>query len=277
MNATLYWLSLALCRSFRRFLPYCCCFKLSFAVSSVNSIVYSTSNVNPMDILLRLFFFVVIIPSAIIHEVSHGLMAEKLGDPTARSAGRLSLNPKSHIDLWGTIALPIILLIATGGNFMFAYAKPVPFNPYNLKFQKWGPALVGAAGPFSNLLLGFVFTVFNSFLNLSQETKFAISTSAFADPLQISGLDGNQFLIRLFAISTIIILANISLAVFNLAPLPPLDGSKILFALLPDRMWRLREFLERNALIILIIFLVFGSRLILTPVLAVYSFFISLY
>ena len=82
-----------------------------------------------MDPLSLVFYFIIIIPSAIIHEYAHGFMADKLGDPTARYAGRLTLNPKAHIDLWGTLLMPVLLFLATGGRFLFAYAKPVPYNP----------------------------------------------------------------------------------------------------------------------------------------------------
>src|SRR3989339_1505196 len=128
-----------------------------------------------MDLPQIIFYFLIIIPSAIIHEYAHGWMAERLGDKTARYAGRLTLNPVAHIDLWGTILMPIALLLLSGGNFMFAYAKPVPYNPYNLKNQKWGPAMVGLAGPASNFLLAVAFalvvrallgTLFSQFLQM---------------------------------------------------------------------------------------------------------------
>lgn len=187
-----------------------------------------------MDFNLLLFFFVIIIPSAVIHEYAHGWAADYLGDPTAKLAGRLTLNPLAHIDLWGTLLLPLLLFLGTGGGFIFAYAKPVPYNPYNLRNFRWGPALVGAAGPLANLIIALVF----------------------------------GFLIRLFPLSVlaeffaIIVYANILLLVFNLVPVPPLDGSKILLAVLPDSMMQFKINLQRYGLFILIFFIFFAFQLI---------------
>ena len=174
-----------------------------------------------------LFFFLIIIPSDIIHEYAHGWAADQLGDPTARHAGRLTLNPLAHIDLWGTILMPVLLLLFSGGSFMFAYAKPVPYNPYNLSNQKWGSALVGIAGPAANLLAAIVFGLLVRFL----------------PPTAFTSLLG------------IIAYANILLMVFNLVPIPPLDGSKILFAVLPDSMENFKINLERYGFIILLFFI----------------------
>lgn len=192
-----------------------------------------------MNPFFFLFYFLIVIPSAIIHEYAHGWMADRLGDPTARYAGRLTLNPKAHIDWWGTILMPVLLYLGTGGSFLFAYAKPVPYNPYNLKDQKWGPALVGLAGPLANLLLAASFAVL---LRL---------------PLGL-----NEVLANLFFI---IIQVNVMLMVFNLVPIPPLDGSKVLYALLPDSAWQLKQTLERYGFVILLIFVFFLFNLI-TPV-----------
>ncbi len=174
-----------------------------------------------------------IIPSAIIHEYAHGWMADQLGDPTARYAGRLTLNPMAHIDPIGTFALPIILGFVSGGTFMFAYAKPVPFNPYNLKYPRWGPAMVGAAGPLSNLLLALVFALIIPFSS-------GVITSVLVG----------------------VVFVNIMLAVFNLVPIPPLDGSKLLYASLPRSAEHVKRFLDRYGLIIFFIFIFYGGRLI---------------
>lgn len=190
-----------------------------------------------MDFLPLLFFLVVIIPSAIIHEYAHGWMADQLGDPTARYAGRLTLDPRAHIDKWGTILMPLFLFFLTAGRFLFAYAKPVPFNPYNLKNQKWGPVWVALAGPGSNLLLAFVFGLVIRYLPLSNLTAFL----------------------------SIIVYANVLLAIFNLVPIPPLDGSKLLYALLPDSQHQLKITLERYGFVILLAFIFFGFQFI-TPV-----------
>ena len=188
-----------------------------------------------MDALGRLFFFVIIIPSAIIHEYMHGWVANQLGDPTARYAGRLTLNPRAHVDLWGTFLLPLMLFIGTGGNFLFAYAKPVPYNPYNLKDQRWGPVWVALAGPGSNFVLAAIFGLFLQFL-----------------PLPVSAA----------ALASVVVYANVLLAVFNLVPIPPLDGSKLLFALLPDSLYHIKVQLERYGFMLLLIFIFFFFQLI---------------
>ena len=187
-----------------------------------------------MQFAQLLFFFLIIIPSAIIHEYAHGWAADQMGDPTARNAGRLTLNPMAHIDIWGTILMPVLLLLFSHGSFMFAYAKPVPYNPYNLKNQKWGPALVGLAGPAANLIAAIFFGLLVRFLPYSE----------FASLLAI------------------IAYANILLMVFNLVPIQPLDGSKILFAVLPDSMARLKINLERFGFIILLLFIFYFFGLI---------------
>ncbi len=159
-----------------------------------------------------------------IHEFSHALVAYKLGDSTAKYAGRITLNPLAHLDLFGTI-----LLFVVG----FGWGKPVPFNPYNLRDQKYGPLLIAIAGPLSNLVIALIFGLALRF--------FVAYEMAFG-------------LILLFSV---IVFLNIILAVFNLLPIPPLDGSKILFALLPDSMNDLKMTLERYGLFILIFFLFF--------------------
>ena len=154
-----------------------------------------------------LFFFFIIIPSAIIHEYAHAWAADQLGDPTAKEAGRLTLNPIAHIDIWGTVLMPIFLFLLSGGRFVFAYAKPVPFNPYNLKNQKHGSGLVALAGPLANLIIALIFGLIIRFSEFNQFTSLL----------------------------SVIVYANVLLAIFNLLPIPPLDGSRILFAFLPSR------------------------------------------
>ena len=176
-----------------------------------------------------LFFIIIIIPSAILHEWAHGFAADKLGDPTPRLSGRLTINPIPHIDPWGTIVLPFLLSILTQGAFLFAYAKPVPFNPLALRLRRFGPAIVGIAGPIANLVLAF-------------------SLGAVVRSLEIS-----SFTVFL----SLVVYANVLLAVFNLIPIPPLDGSHILFSLLPDRFYAFKTWLMRYGYIILIFFLIF--------------------
>ncbi len=181
-----------------------------------------------MDPIISLFYLAVIIPSAVIHEYMHGWVADRMGDPTARYAGRLTLNPKSHVDLWGTILLPVLLYISTGGRFLFAYAKPVPYNPYNLKNQRTGPVWVALAGPLSNLVLAAVFAILIRLMPIGDITMFLL----------------------------IIVYANVGLAIFNLLPIPPLDGSKVLYAVLPDSLWKVKETLERYGMFILFGFII---------------------
>lgn len=169
--------------------------------------------------------------SVVIHEVSHGVIALLQGDNTAKYAGRLTLNPINHIDPFGTILLPVTLLFISGGSMFFGWAKPVPYNPYNLKNQKWGPALVGAAGPGSNILLALV---------------FGLMVRLGVDMLPV-------FFIQAFAMVVII---NLSLAFFNLIPIPPLDGSKLALALLPEHLSEKWELVMDRYGMFLIIFLV---------------------
>lgn len=179
--------------------------------------------------VLLVFNLAVLIMSVVVHEVSHGLMANKLGDPTARDLGRLSFNPLKHLDFMGSFLVPLISYI--GGGFIFGWAKPVPYNPYNLKNQKWGPALVAVVGPISNFALALVFGLALRFIP-------AMPASA------------------VLAVSLIIYI-NILLGVFNLVPIPPLDGSRLLSAILPYRYERQFAVLERYGMFLVLIFIFF--------------------
>ncbi len=186
--------------------------------------------------LETIFSVIVILYSVILHELAHGLMARSLGDDTAKYAGRLTLNPLPHLDLFGSILLP--LLTWQFGGFIFGYAKPVPYNPLNLRDQKYGPAKVAAAGPLSNLILAVLFGLLLRFLPselLSPELARSIS---------------------------FIVLLNIGLAVFNLMPIPPLDGHWLLLTFLPDRWNQLKQAFVRFGLPLFVIFLLFFSRLL---------------
>ena len=158
-----------------------------------------------------IFIFVILalILSIVIHEVAHGYAADMLGDPTARHQGRLTLNPISHIDPLGSVIIPGILVL-TGANLLFGWAKPVPYNPYNLRNQKWGEAMVAGAGPAVNLFIALVFGLM---------IRFGIA----------EGIGGEMFATLAFQLVYI----NVLLALFNMIPIPPLDGSKILKAVLP--------------------------------------------
>lgn len=201
-----------------------------------------------MDGIIQIFTILILIFSIVIHEFAHGWMADTLGDPTARYMGRLTLNPIPHIDLIGSVLLPLFLLIS-GAGFIVGWAKPVPYNPYNLRDQKNGPALVGAAGPASNLLVALIFGIIIRLLTFQ-------------------GMPMDSSIVSLMGI---IVFFNILLAIFNLVPIPPLDGSKILFYFLPYSMHEAREILERNGILFLFLFIIFGFRLILPIIYFLFS------
>jgi Zn-dependent protease len=187
-----------------------------------------------------IFSIVVLIFSVVIHEVSHGFMANILGDNTARHAGRLTLNPIKHLDPMGSFIFPMLTYFSTG--FIFGWAKPVPYNPYNLRDQKWGEAKVAAAGPLSNLFVALVFGLI---------VRFGAGTlEMLSAPTEMLYL---------------IIQLNLILAVFNLVPIPPLDGSKILFSVLPYHLRHVQEFMERYWLAFLVFFIFFMGN-VLSPV-----------
>ncbi|MFC1580032.1 site-2 protease family protein [Thermodesulfobacteriota bacterium] len=205
-----------------------------------------------LDTLLRVLVWAVpVLFSIIVHEVSHGWVAHRLGDDTAKRMGRLTLNPIPHLDPVGTVILPLILIIA--GGPVFGWAKPVPFNPYNFNRNvnpKSGAMWVALAGPCSNLIIAFI----SSFLLVATLKYFA----GLPDILFFSI---TQFAKALFII-------NLFLAALNLIPIPPLDGSKVLMRFLPDRYAPYFLQLERYGFIILILLLATGalSNLITVPV-----------
>lgn len=180
-----------------------------------------------------IFSIVILIFSAIIHEVSHGYAAYLQGDNTAARAGRLTLNPLAHLELFGSVLLPIISYFF--GGFIIGWAKPVPYNPYNLRNPRWGEAVVALAGPLANICIAIV---------LGLCVRFA-----FLAPLQ-------------GAFATIVFI-NLILATFNLVPIPPLDGSKILFSFFPNSLQNARQFMEKHSLLILVIFIFFLWQLVL--------------
>lgn len=167
-----------------------------------------------------IFTVIVLIISVIIHEVAHGWAANALGDPTAKLQGRLSLNPIRHVDPIGSILIPAVLVL-TNSSFLFGWAKPVPYNPYNLKNQRWGEAVVGVAGVATNLFIAVLF----AFL-----ARFAFGAG----------------MVEFATLASLVVLVNLSLGIFNLLPIPPLDGFTVLRGILPFRASRkLREIEDR--------------------------------
>jgi Zn-dependent protease len=188
------------------------------------------------------FQITILIMSVVIHEVSHGYAALMQGDHTAEYAGRLTLNPLKHLDPVGSFIVPLVCYVI--GAPVFGWAIPVPFNPYNLKNRRWGEALVAIAGPVSNLLIALIFGFLIRFFGSSMTASF----------LQIS---------------VVIVLVNLLLAVFNMIPVPPLDGSKILFSILPYRLSNIRVTMERYSLFLglIVIFFLWEFFVPIVPIL----------
>lgn len=201
-----------------------------------------------MDSLLQpIFKVIVLLYSVVIHEVSHGAMANALGDKTAKDAGRLSLNPLKHIDIFGSVVLPLLLLIARS-PFVVGYAKPVPYNPLQLKDRKLGPAKVALAGPMSNIILAVLFGLTLRFM-----------PDIFSSPLVPELL-------------AFMVVLNLLLAIFNLFPIPPLDGHWLLITFLPARFDYLKIFLYKYSLVLLFIFIIFIFPLLLPLVGILFKF-----
>lgn len=167
-----------------------------------------------MDLTTGLVSLIILVYSAILHEIAHGLVAERLGDPTARLLGRLTLNPKNHIDPFMSIALPLILILS-GSPVVFGAAKPVPVDPFNLKDGRKDIALVSLAGPVTNLLIAVIAALLIKLLE------------------QFVGLGDFQVFVYYFLLISVKL--NLLLAIFNLIPIPPLDGSKIFALILPEK------------------------------------------
>lgn len=202
----------------------------------------------------QIVIIIALIISIILHEMAHGYAANALGDPTARLQGRLSANPLVHIDLLGSIIIPAFLFLSNAG-ILFGWAKPVPYNPYNLSNQKWGEALVAAAGPATNVVLALIFSLI-------------IRSSAI---LELSS--------SFIQIAWYIVYINILLALFNMLPIPPLDGSKILAAVLPYHLQQqykgLTQWVERYGLFAMFAFIFLFITFLSEPFFVVVSTVVS--
>ena len=202
-----------------------------------------------MNATNAIFYIAILIMSVVIHEVSHGFMAEWFGDKTARFAGRLTLNPLKHLDLFGSILLPVVLILSHS-PFLFGWAKPVPYNPNNLSNKKWGTVSVAGAGVLVNFFIAIIFGIIIRFT---------------------SGLPLPE---NFYFITSIIVVMNLALGIFNLVPIPPLDGSKILFSFLPESLSSSIFKFEQYSLMLLLIFIVFFSKY-LAPILVFLFHFLT--
>lgn len=188
------------------------------------------------NILHLVIMLVIVVGSVILHEWAHGMMAYWLGDKTAKEAGRLTLNPLKSIDPVMSIVVPVVLYLLRMP--VFGGAKPVPINPRNLKWGAWGMALVGGAGPFMNFLLAFGAFLIGHFSGLLYGSGGSVWQFAFTE----------------------MVLVNLGFMLFNLIPIPPLDGSRILYAIAPDGVRRVMEQMEQyGIMVVYILIVVFGS------------------
>jgi Zn-dependent protease len=201
------------------------------------------------DITTLAIVFGSILLSMTLHEAMHAFVGHWLGDDTAKHEGRLTLNPLAHIDLFTTILMPLFLVML--GAPPFGAAKPVPFNPYRIKWGEWGAALVGAAGPLTNLLLALL----------------------AGGILRIFGHDMAEFWVVTIATFTLV---NLSFFVFNMIPFPPLDGSRVLYAVAPDPVRRVMEQIESMGFAAIIFFFVLFYAVLSDPFTRLLSFLFNL-
>jgi len=203
-----------------------------------------------LNLIGLLLSFGLLMIAMTVHEFSHGWVAYKLGDNTAKNSGRLTLNPLAHIDLVGTVLLPIFLFITTRGHFVFGYAKPVPINYWGLRNPRRDMGLIGLSGPVAN----FIFAILLSLIwkNLADISMF-------------------KFVIEY------LITINVILGVFNLIPLPPMDGSRILSAILPPQLAQQYNRIEQYGFIILILFIASGlANIIVWPTVNMFLRFLGI-
>ncbi len=199
-----------------------------------------------MDTSSLIFSIIALIFSVIIHEVAHGYVAEWQGDPTPRNQDRLTLNPVPHLDLMGSIILPL-LLVLSGAGFIMGWAKPVQFNPMYFRNKKWGPVIVALAGPVVNIIVAALISIVLRFVPVPE---------------------------LFFSFASTVVYINLLLAVFNLVPVPPLDGHYVLFALLPRRFEYIKRFLAQYSIVFFLIVVFFLWKYIQPLVELLYTIFI---
>jgi Zn-dependent protease len=193
------------------------------------------------EFISEIFYIIVLVMSIVIHEFAHGYSAYLLGDNTARLSGRLTLNPIKHLDPFGSVILPILLILTKAG-FIIGWARPVPYNPNNLRKGKIGNFIVAISGIAANLIIAVIFGLLIRFAPMLGIPLYNPS-SLFLNPF--------------YEITSIIVEMNLVLALFNVIPIPPLDGSKILFSFLPAKLHYIENFLERWGVFLLLFFIVF--------------------
>lgn len=196
--------------------------------------------------------FIILVMSVVVHEVSHGLAADALGDPTPRLQKRLSLNPIQHIDILGSIIVPFLSIFF--GSTVFGWAKPVIINPYNFTRRKVDELIVALAGPFSNFLIALGFALVFHFLGGYQGSSQAV-----------------------IHLTIMVVTTNIALMIFNLIPIPPLDGSKILFLLIPEKYNHIRGYIDGAGFIVIILFITVISPIVSILVLNLSRLLLSLF
>ena len=215
----------------------------------------------PEDLVARVFAVAIMLLVGFpVHEFSHALAAYRLGDSTAKHLGRLTLNPVAHFDPLGGILLAVTFI---GSGFGFGWAKPTPVNPRNLEGGRWGEAIVAAAGPVSNLVLAII---------VALPLRYLIDHPNLAQDVPNVVLDAMVFFVFI----------NVVLMVFNLFPVPPLDGSKVLFAFLPPRLsWQWRPILEQYGFILLLLLFFFppggsiGGKIITPVIFEIFRFLVG--
>jgi Zn-dependent protease len=185
-----------------------------------------------MDLTTIIYTLIGLIIGMTLHEAAHAFVSNWLGDETARSEGRLSLNPIVHIDPVLTVLIPLLILITSGGHAVFGAAKPVPFKPWALRYGKWGAAMVAAAGPVMNVIVAAI-------------AALIFDVTAIAPALLLS-----------------IVVVNLSFAVFNLIPLPPLDGSRVLYAMVPYSVREVMDRIEQAGILPILLLLFIGFSII---------------